>query len=162
MLGSFIDETAPADKSLSGVELLPDSDSAFRTRFAIAGLAEKTLDLQYYLWKGDLADNAVAVLGGRNIGNDYFGVDTNANFFDLDVLTVGEGARQAGAAFDEYWNSKNAVPSVVLNKRVFTPQELAAARERLRESLKKLNALPFVVTMESDKTLENLKQGETI
>jgi putative cardiolipin synthase len=54
-LGAFIAETAPQDKTLSGVELLADPGDAFSTRFAIAGFAEKTLDMQYYLWKGDLA-----------------------------------------------------------------------------------------------------------
>ena len=54
MLGAFIAETAPEDKSLSGVQLLADPGEAFRARFNIAGFAEKTLDMQYYLWKGDL------------------------------------------------------------------------------------------------------------
>jgi len=208
MLGAFIAESAPADKSLSGVELLANPGEAFGTRFAIAAFAEKTLDMQYYLWKGDLsgqllmwralqaavevrvfnpmanrgmarnlnylvnkqrlnhrmhnkiflADNAVAVLGGRNIGNDYFGIDTKANFFDLDVLTVGEGARQAGAAFDEYWNSKKAVPISVLHDRTYTPADLDAARERLNESLINLDAVPYALAMEEAETLENLKR----
>jgi putative cardiolipin synthase len=55
LLGGVVAESAPADPELSGVELLPHPNEAFSTRFAIAGLAEKTLDLQYYLWKGDLA-----------------------------------------------------------------------------------------------------------
>ena len=54
-LGKIIAEAAPQDPSLSGVELLADPESAFTTRFALANLAEKSLDLQYYLWKGDLA-----------------------------------------------------------------------------------------------------------
>ncbi len=54
-LGQIIAEAAPEDPSLSGVELLADPESAFTTRFAVANLAEKSLDLQYYLWKGDLA-----------------------------------------------------------------------------------------------------------
>ncbi len=238
MLGAFIAESAPADKSLSGVELLANPGEAFGTRFAIAAFAEKTLDMQYYLWKGDLsgqllmwralqaadrgvrvrfliddiyhsgrdetyallnshpnfevrvfnpmanrgmarnlnylvnkqrlnhrmhnkiflADNAVAVLGGRNIGNDYFGIDTKANFFDLDVLTVGEGARQAGAAFDEYWNSKKAVPISVLHDKTYTPADLDAAREKLNESLVNLDAVPYALAMEETETLENLKR----
>jgi putative cardiolipin synthase len=238
MLGAFIAETAPEDKSLSGVELLARPDEAFGTRLAIAAFAEKTLDMQYYLWKGDLsgqllmwraleaadrgvrvrfliddiyhsgrdnayalldthpnfelrvfnpmanrgmarnlnylankqqlnhrmhnkiflADNAVAVLGGRNIGNDYFGIDTKANFFDLDVLTVGEGAIQAGAAFDEYWNSKKAVPIAVLHDEIFTAEDLEAGRKRLKESLLHLDAVPYALAMESDETLENLKR----
>ena len=54
-LGAFIAETAPEDKSLSGVELLADASEAFSTRFAIATFAEKTLGMQYYLWKNDLS-----------------------------------------------------------------------------------------------------------
>lgn len=236
-LGVILDEGAPEDKSLSGVELLADPGEAFRTRFAIAGFAEKTLDLQYYLWKGDmagqlllwraleaadrgvrvrfliddiyhsgrddtyalldshpnfelrvfnpmanrgaaknlnylrnkkalnhrmhnkifLADNAVAVLGGRNIGNDYFGIDTKANFFDIDVLTVGRGAVEAGAAFDEYWNSRHAVPISVLHNTVYTAEDLEDGRKRLEGSLINLDVVPYAVAMEASETLEDLK-----
>ena len=55
LLGRFANEKAPEDKTLSGVKLLADPGDAFKARFAIAGFAEKTLDMQYYLWKGDLA-----------------------------------------------------------------------------------------------------------
>ena len=236
-LGALIAETAPEDKSLSGVELLAEPAKAFRARFAIAGLADKTLDMQYYLWKGDLAgqllmwraleaadrgvrvrfliddiyhsgrdnvyalldthpnfetrvfnpmanrgaaknlnylnnkkflnhrmhnkifmaDNAVAVLGGRNIGNDYFGIDTKANFFDLDVLTVGQGAREAGIAFDEYWNSRYAVPISVLHDKTYTAKDLDAARERLNASLEYLDVVPYAIARAEQENLENLK-----
>jgi len=53
-LGTFFDEFAPADRSLSGVRLISNPREAFRARFGFAALAEKSLDLQYYLWKGDL------------------------------------------------------------------------------------------------------------
>jgi putative cardiolipin synthase len=105
-----------------------------------------------------LADNAVAVLGGRNIGNDYFGIDTKANFFDLDVLTTGQGAREAGAAFDEYWNSRHAVPIKVLHNKTYTAQDLEDRRKKLRQSLRKTDALPYALAMEADETLENLKR----
>ncbi len=238
MLGALIAETAPEDTSLSGVELLADPGDAFSARFAIAAFAEKTLDMQYYLWKSDLAgrllmwraleaadrgvrvrfliddiyhsgrddvyalldthpnfetrvfnpmanrgaaknlnylankrrlnhrmhnkiflaDNAVGVLGGRNIGNDYFGIDTNANFFDLDVLTVGQGAKEAGAAFDEYWNSRYAVPIHVLHDKTYTAQDLEAQRQLLRDTLLESDALPYALAMKAEETLENLKR----
>jgi len=53
-LGTFFDEFAPADRSLSGVRLISNPKEAFRARFGFAALAEKSLDLQYYLWKDDL------------------------------------------------------------------------------------------------------------
>ena len=107
--------------------------------------------------KAFIVDNRMAIVGGRDIGNDYFGIDTKANFFDLDVLTVGEGAVQAGAAFDEYWNSKKAVPISVLHDNNFTKEELDAARERLNQSLVNLDAVPYAVAMEESATLENMK-----
>ena len=53
-----------------------------------------------------VADNRVAILGGRNIGDEYFGLHAAFNFHDLDVLGVGPVARQASAVFDRYWNSE--------------------------------------------------------
>jgi putative cardiolipin synthase len=105
-----------------------------------------------------LADNAVAVLGGRNIGNDYFGIDTKANFFDLDILTVGQGALEAGTAFDEYWNSRHAVPIGVLHHQDYTEEDLEEGRKRLQESLLKLDAVPYVLAFEAADTLDNLKR----
>ena len=52
-----------------------------------------------------VADNRLAILGGRNIGDEYFGLNPGFNFHDLDVLGVGPVARQASAVFDRYWNS---------------------------------------------------------
>jgi putative cardiolipin synthase len=52
-----------------------------------------------------IADNRVAIIGGRNIGDEYFGLNPDFNFHDLDVLGVGPVARQASAVFDRYWNS---------------------------------------------------------
>ena len=229
LLGSIVVETAPDQPGLSGVELLAQPDEAFLTRFAIASLAQQSLDLQYYLWKGDLAgqllawralqaadrgvrvrfliddiyhsgrdevyalldahpnfqvrvfnpmanrgatrylnyalnrkklnhrmhnkiflgDNAVAVLGGRNIGNDYFGIDTKANFLDLDVLAAGPAASETGAAFDEYWNSIYAVPIGVLYEKPVTAADLAAARERLDAAVARIGELPYTVDLDT-------------
>lgn len=52
-----------------------------------------------------IADNRTAVIGGRNIGDEYFGMNAAFGFHDLDVLGVGPVARQASAVFDRYWNS---------------------------------------------------------
>jgi putative cardiolipin synthase len=49
-------------------------------------------------------------LGGRNLGNDYFGLNDSYNFLDLDVLGLGPAARLMSAIFDHFWNSKWVVP----------------------------------------------------
>lgn len=53
-----------------------------------------------------VVDNRAAIIGGRNIGDEYFGLNAEFNFHDLDVLGVGPVARQASAIFDRYWNSR--------------------------------------------------------
>lgn len=60
--------------------------------------------------KAWIADNRVAVLGGRNIGDEYFDASEQSNFRDLDVMLFGPKVRQASSVFDSYWNSPAAVP----------------------------------------------------
>jgi putative cardiolipin synthase len=55
-------------------------------------------------------DGELAVIGGRNIGDDYFDLHRGVNFSDLELLGAGPIAQQAVASFDEYWNSEWAVP----------------------------------------------------
>ena len=225
-------------RSLSGVLLLANPQDAFRVRFGAANLAEKSLDLQYYLWKGDLtgslllyravqaadrgvhvriliddiyhsgrdvnyaaidshpnmevrvynpmgsrgagkganlvyhkgtldhrmhnkiflADSAVAVLGGRNIGDDYFGVDETLNFRDIDVMAVGPAARDAGEAFDMYWNSPAAVPITALLKKPVEAGALERGREELKATLDEMDALPYTVPKEEEEIRKNLEK----
>ncbi len=57
-----------------------------------------------------IADNAMAMTGGRNIGNAYFLRAPDTNFVDLDVVVAGPAVRRLSAGFDEYWNSQYAYP----------------------------------------------------
>jgi putative cardiolipin synthase len=57
-----------------------------------------------------LADGAMAIVGGRNIANDYFMQRAGDNFLDLDALVVGAVLPTLGALFDAYWNSLHALP----------------------------------------------------
>jgi phosphatidylserine/phosphatidylglycerophosphate/cardiolipin synthase-like enzyme len=57
-----------------------------------------------------VADNALAITGGRNIGDQYFTRDRHSNFIDLDVVAAGSIVPQLSASFDAFWNSKYAYP----------------------------------------------------
>ncbi|MEO6017847.1 MAG: phospholipase D family protein [Polaromonas sp.] len=57
-----------------------------------------------------VADNAVAITGGRNIGETYFGQSEGTNFVDIDVLAAGRIARDLSRSFDLYWNNPLAYP----------------------------------------------------
>jgi len=60
--------------------------------------------------KSFTADNQVAIVGGRNVGNEYYGAGEGVEFTDLDVVAVGPVVRDVSAAFDLYWNSPSAYP----------------------------------------------------
>lgn len=68
-----------------------------------------------------IADNALAVTGGRNLGDEYFGQGQNSNFLDLDVLAVGRIVGELSRSFDRYWNHELAYPVQAL----LTPDEKA-------------------------------------
>lgn len=74
-----------------------------------------------------IADNAMGIAGGRNLGNAYFGNDESGNFVDLDVLATGPVVQALSRSFDAYWNNPRAYPVQSLISR---PELL-----RMRESL---------------------------
>lgn len=57
-----------------------------------------------------VADNAVAITGGRNLGETYFGQGESTNFIDADVLAAGRIVRELSRSFDLYWNNPLAYP----------------------------------------------------
>ena len=90
------------------------------------------------LW---IADNAAAVMGGRNLGDAYFNVGGESDFADLDVLAAGPVVVEISRSFDEYWNSELAVPiSAFLGEPPESAQldrvlsRMEAKAERFRET----------------------------
>ncbi|GAA4033504.1 phospholipase D family protein [Actimicrobium antarcticum] len=192
LLGQVVQASLPPN-ALSGFRLLPTGGYAFDTRVALARRAQRSLDLQYYLFHDDeagralghevlaaalrgvrvrillddiategrdemlarlsahpnlevrvfnpfaggrnrlftralasigdfgrvnhrmhnklfVADNAMAITGGRNIGNEYFMQGMANNFIDLDVFAAGAIVPQLSVVFDQFWNSDYAYP----------------------------------------------------
>ncbi len=79
--------------------------------------------------KSMIVDNRAAIIGGRNIGDEYMGLHAEFNFHDLDVLGIGPVARQGSEVFDQYWNSEWVMPVSALKLAVTdTEQEAAYAQ----------------------------------
>ena len=80
-----------------------------------------------------VADNAVAITGGRNLGETYFGQSEGTNFVDIDVLAAGRIARDLSRSFDQYWNNPLAYPvqSLMTAKEIelLKPKPAAASPE---------------------------------
>jgi putative cardiolipin synthase len=214
-IGALFKEAADKHPGLSGFSLVRQGGPAFMARLAMADLAEKTLDGQYYIWDGDTSgliladrllraadrgvrvrlliddhymsetrdaniaaldahpnieirffnpirnrrwrvmsflaefgranhrmhnklfvmDNAVAIVGGRNIADTYFGVKADYNFRDLDVMNSGPIVNELSTSFDMFWNSEWALPVGAVVKEDATERELAKFRTRLAEKL---------------------------
>ncbi len=61
--------------------------------------------------KSFTADNSVTIVGGRNIGDEYFAAGDGDDFADLDVVAIGPVAHETSSQFDLYWNSASAYPA---------------------------------------------------
>jgi phosphatidylserine/phosphatidylglycerophosphate/cardiolipin synthase-like enzyme len=75
-----------------------------------------------------IADNAMGVTGGRNLGDAYFGSAESGNFVDLDVLAAGPVVQELSRSFDSYWNNERAYPV----QSLVTREELDRMRSRAR------------------------------
>ncbi len=206
-LGRAVRDQLPPQADLSGFYPLNDPYGAFLARAVVIQAADYSLDLQYYIWRGDstgtlllhllhqaaergvrvrlllddngisgldpllqaldshplieirlfnpftfrawkplnfltdfsrlnrrmhnkamLADNQVAIVGGRNIGNEYFGGEGVSLFEDLDVLAIGPIVEDTSADFDRYWASQLAYPLTQIlgeSELLSTERELA-------------------------------------
>ena len=214
-VGALFQEAADKHPGVSGFSIIRQGGQAFMARLAMADLAEKTLDGQYYIWDGDttgliladhllraadrgvrvrlliddhymsesrdnniaaldahpnieirffnpvrnrrwrfmsflaefgrvnhrmhnklfVMDNAVGIVGGRNIADVYFGVSTDHNYRDLDVMNAGPIVNEISASFDLFWNSEWALPVAAVVDERATEQDLRDLRKRLQEKL---------------------------
>ncbi|WP_312920698.1 phospholipase D family protein [Stutzerimonas nitrititolerans] len=82
-----------------------------------------------------LADGSLAIVGGRNLGDEYFDADQTLNFTDIDLLGAGPVAAQLAISFDQYWNHSLSVPIQQFLRRPPSVDELAEARRQLDDYL---------------------------
>lgn len=221
-IGQALAARKPADARDNHFRPLPDGVDALMARIALAAGAERSLDLQYYIWHDDLtgrfltqallkaadrgvrvrillddvgtagddqvlsaidahpnieirlfnpvasrglrglgmlfdfertnrrmhnkafvADNQVAILGGRNIGDEYFGASPELAFGDLDVLTFGPVVPQVSNAFDQYWNAPAAIPIAALSSSGGSAEALTRLRSALTQYINEQRDSPY-------------------
>jgi putative cardiolipin synthase len=77
-----------------------------------------------------VADNAEALIGGRNIGNQYFQIDPESQFADDDVFAVGPIVPELSKTFDEFWNSNLAIPAQALERHTREPIDATSGTKK--------------------------------
>ncbi|MEJ2522185.1 MAG: phospholipase D family protein [Gammaproteobacteria bacterium] len=91
-----------------------------------------------------ITDGAMAIVGGRNIGDHYFQVDPESNFRDLDIMAAGPVVTDISATFDYFWNGAWSFPIASLVDRTYGEDDLAAVRRRMGKAIAE-NPYPYSV-----------------
>ena len=107
--------------------------------------------------KSFTADNRVTIVGGRNIGNEYFGAGTEVPFKDLDVIAIGAAVPEVSAQFDLYWNSASAYPFASVAP---APADPAAFDERVAAVRASDEAQAYLAAVRDTPLIRNLLAGD--
>jgi len=133
-------DTLAGDEQISALDTHPNVQVRIFNPFAYRGHSRLRRGLEFMFHASRLdyrmhnkllvVDNAVALVGGRNIGNQYFQMDPESQFADDDVLAAGPIAARLSATFDEFWNSPFAIPAAALDRHQGSAQALTERRGR--------------------------------
>ncbi|MCG9745946.1 phospholipase D family protein [Shewanella sp. Isolate8] len=77
-------------------------------------------------------DNQITIVGGRNIGNEYFSKNDDVDFGDFDLLTIGDVVDEVSEQFDRYWNSEQVESVINLVPPATSEMYQAAAKTMAR------------------------------
>jgi len=100
--------------------------------------------------KSFTVDNVATILGGRNIGNEYFSADPEFHFYDLDILAIGPVVKDASRSFDQFWNHELSYPVARL-------VEQNPTNDQVREMTSKLDA--FIAEQKDSEYIELLRNS---
>lgn len=107
-----------------------------------------------------IADNRIAIIGGRNLGDEYFGASDGPNFVDLDFALVGSIVRDASASFDRYWNSTAAYPIAVLSPDKVNDAALEKLRGTLARAMEDAKQGAYADLLRRDDAVPRLVSGD--
>ena len=110
--------------------------------------------------KSWIADNRVAVVGGRNVGDEYFGAGEEMNFIDLDFAMLGPIVRDASATFDKYWNSGSAYPMETLDPGGVSEEALGKLRKRLEKYTSETGDIRYAEALRGDEVVQRMIAGD--
>ena len=114
-------DTEKGDQQLLQLAAYPSVEIRIFNPYPYRGHSRLLRDLTFFVNSSQLnyrmhnklmvADGSAALIGGRNIGNEYFQVDPQSQFADEDVFVAGPMVGQLSHTFDQFWNSDLAIPA---------------------------------------------------
>ena len=110
--------------------------------------------------KSFTVDNQITIVGGRNIGNEYFDADPDLAFADLDVLAIGPVVSKVSDVFDKYWNSELAYPISVLMDKQPTPEETAQKRQELNDFVAEQTDSDYIQALKDSDLADKLRNRQ--
>lgn len=164
--------TMGQDQALANIQALPNVELRLFNPWKKRNLGSRTGEMIAQMERLNtrmhdklvIADGRAVILGGRNIGDHYFGLSHNYNFHDMDVLAIGPIAGNSNAMFDHFWNSELLESAVHLSTA--SDSEMAeSGMQRLQqknhaaEELESFAKQPADWTEELDEITATLRPG---
>ena len=160
-------DTQDGDERLLALDGQPSIEIRVFNPFAYRGHVELIRAAEFLFYSRRLnyrmhnkllvVDNAIALIGGRNIGNQYFQMDPESQFADDDVFTAGPVVQLLSARFDEYWNSPLSIPAAALGAGNHSASARAAPAKPLRGLDSK--GIDYVAMLKSDEPYAGMISG---
>lgn len=164
-------ESIAGDEQITWLSAHPSIEIRFYNPFAYRGhsLALKAVEyilnysrLNYRMHnKLIVADNAVAMIGGRNIGDQYFQIDAEEQYADNDVFAIGPIVKQLSASFDEFWNHGLSIPNEALSASSSSRAALEEHRELTQTEPAEVDAdgIDFFKRVDSGEPFKGMIEG---
>ena len=108
--------------------------------------------------KSFTVDNQATILGGRNIGNEYFEADPDIAFADLDVLLIGPVVEDVSASFDAYWNSELVYPINVLTGKPPSSDEIHRKTLEFKEFIQEQENSPYLLALRNSDLANKIRE----
>jgi putative cardiolipin synthase len=110
--------------------------------------------------KSFTVDNQVTIVGGRNIGDEYFDADPTLEFADLDVMVFGDVVKDVSHAFDLYWNSELSYPATTLIDERPSEDAIKKMRKDLADFAEQQNDTEYVKALKNSDLANRMRAGE--
>lgn len=105
-------------------------------------------------------DNSASIVGGRNIGNEYFSNNIDdVNFGDFDLMFIGDSVDDVSIQFDRYWNADVSLPIEALSTHVIVAEDIVQATESIEFEREASESSQYVGRLQSSLLLKQIQDN---